>query len=177
VSRRGGAWQELIEAALQTRSDEVLRGATLVLREGDREAARDELIARISECDDWRQAKPRGRNCGLALKLMEVPGAEAALTVTIRGYGNDQPAEDAMIALGYLGDDAAIPFLEGLAYLGTRAGLAACADVSRRSADEEVRSRALRGMEMATGTKYYRSSRRPEVAPEWARTLTCAEAV
>ncbi len=196
VSRRGGAWQELIEAALQTRSDEVLHGATLVLREGDREAARDLMIARISECDDWRQAKPRGRNCGLALKLMEAPGAEAALTDTTRALGVQQHSEDALIALGYLGDDAAIPFLteialaadtgrsrdmncaaaEGLAYLGTRAGLAACADVSRRSADEEVRSRALRGMEMAMGTKYYRAHYLPEAAPEWARTLTSAEA-
>ncbi|HUS81098.1 MAG TPA: hypothetical protein VM283_07500, partial [Armatimonadota bacterium] len=193
--KTGGAWQELVEATLQTRSDDVLRGATLVLAAGNPLSTRNELITRISKCNPWWEGTARARNCGLVLRLIKAPGSVETLVGAIRGYGDHQPAEDAMIALGCLGDDAAIPFLtgialadgthtrdmngaaaKGLACLGTPAGLAACADVARRASNGNVRLWAMQGIGVAMGLESPHSFYDPAAPPDWARTLTVAEA-
>jgi len=191
----GGNWvEELAETALATRNDRVLRGGVMGLAEAKPTQARDALIARISECETWQHGVHRGRNAGLALRLLKAPDAASALIQAVRSHQWHQPSEDAMIALGFFGDESAIDFLhdtaldpadksrdiiccaaQSLSYIGTPAALQACADVWLKTDDGEVRWRALLGVRIAVGAETYTSAFMPALAPEWGRSMSVEE--
>ncbi len=192
---RAANWvQELAETILASQSDRIVRGGAMLLRQADPEAARDALIYRISECEDWQDGVHRGRNAGLALRLLKTPDAASALIQAVRSHEWHQPSEDAMIALGFLGDESAIDFLhdtaldpadksrdiicvaaQSLSYLGTPPALEACADVWLKTDDAEVRWRALLGVRIAVGAETYTSRFMPALAPEWGRPMSVEE--
>ncbi len=196
IERIEGDWRgELAEAILSATCDEELRGGVAMVPATSARSVGDRLVAGISECDDWQQGVPRGRNAGLALRLMQSPGARQAIEAAIAADGGHQPSEDAFVALGFLGDDAAIDMMvrtaldvDGAArdlqcaaaaaagYLGTRAGMEACLDLWRRAEDREVQWRAWRGLEIACGTDHYRGHYSPGELPAWARGVSAAEA-
>jgi len=191
----GGNWvDELTETALATRDDRIVRGGAMALAEAAPLQVRAALIHRISNCDNWQHGVHRGRNAGLVLRLLKTPEAASALTDAVRSHEWHQPSEDAMVALGFLGDESAIEFLhdtalepegksrdiicraaQSLSYIGTPAALEACADVWLNSDDGEVRWRALLGIRIAVGAKTYRSSYMPALHPEWARPMSLEE--
>ncbi len=190
----------LADIVLSSRYDPPVRGGAMVLGTLDPAAARQHLVTGISRCPNWMDGIHRGRNAGLALRLMRMDGAREMLVEAIKGYKGQQPVEDALIAIGLLGDDAAIPYLvetavaldtkvsrniscaaaEALARMGTPKSLAACAQVMERSRDGEVIRRALKGFDIAAAYQaypgkavYYWSEPRP--APEWARSTSVEE--
>jgi len=200
VSRLEAAGDEdlvrvVAEMVLAADCDEIVQGGALVLRQLGSGAGRSALVWNISECENWQDATGRARNAGLALRRMYAFGAVAALIEAVNSYEGKQKSEDALVALGYLGDDEAISFLtetalrtdattdliccaaRALAQLGTQKGLEACADLALRASDYRARGYALRGIEAAI-SPYYRSRSRPRSRPlpDWAPCLPVRDA-
>jgi hypothetical protein len=188
-----GRVETVAEIALSTNDDSILRGAALVLARLDAAAARDYLISHISKGANWQHGSRRGRNSGLALRIMRCSDACERLVSAVESYNGRQPAEDALYALGFLGDDKAIDFLvktaldpkykgdvagvatRALGHLRTAAALNACADLIDRSGDPKIISRARGVLVVATG--YYRPpSRLVPPAPAWATALSDSDA-
>ncbi|GEM_PF-6308684 len=196
VNRVGGDWRaELTEAVLTAQTDEELRGGVAMVPEQTRGSMAARLVSGISACEDWQQGVHRARNAGLALRLMDAPDAcRMVRNAIIAGEGH-QDSEDALLALGFLGDDEGIPTMVLTAvgdaaasrdlqcaaaaapgYLGTRAGMEACLEIWRRAEDREVQARAWRGIEIACDTDYYRAGYFPGDLPLWAREISPQDA-
>ncbi len=191
----GNRVAELAKIAVSGGYETIARGGGMALAQLDPEAATLELLLAIPGYRIWYMGKHRARRAGLAMRLAgDLDAAEVVMALT-RDYGECQAAEDAMIALGFLGDDAAIEFLvemalglregsldmkcaatEGLSLIGTPAALAACADVWQRIDNREVRYRALRGFEFAMGYPGQPGILYLKAPPEWARQMSVEEA-
>jgi len=186
----------LAEMVLSSRYDPPVRGGATALARLDPPTARQHLVTGISKCPNWMDGIHRGRNAGLALRLMRMDGAREMLVEAIKGYKGQQAVEDALIAIGFLGDDTAIPYLvetaldpkpsfpcaaaRALARMGTPRSLEACAQVMERSRDSEVIRRALTGFDIATAYQAYPGKAicywfDPRPAPDWARTVSVEE--
>jgi len=196
-----GPTAALSETVLATEYDEVVRGGARVLRTLNVEVAREYLVTRISEVEPpwrWWHAVRRGRNAGLALKLIEAPGASERLIESVRRHGGSQESENALYALGCLGDDTAIPFLvqtflrepekgqsrgmnhaaaQALGFLGTPKALAACAELAARADGDHYRGVLLQAFDIVTGRRTYPGTLyTPAQPPTWARTMSVEEA-
>ena len=65
---------------------------------------------------------------------------------------------------------------DALSYFGTTRGLEACAELARSAQDTEVKTRALRGFEIAMGKARFRWVYPPRDPPAWALPMTTVEA-
>ena len=196
VNRIGGDWRaELVEAILTAQTDEELRGGVAMVPEQTRGSMAARLVSGISACEDWQQGVHRARNSGLALRLMDAPGACRMVRNAITAGEGHQDSEDAIVALRFHGDDEGIPTMVLTAvgdaaasrdlqcaaaiapgYLGTREGMEACLEIWRRAEDREVQARAWRGIEIACDTGYYRAGYFPGDLPLWAREISPQDA-
>jgi len=190
---REGRVEGMAEMVLATNDDHIVRGGALLLCQLDAAAARDYLIGHISKCADWMSRPGRGRNAGLALRIMQTPEARQRLIDAIGGANGQELDKNVLYALGFLGDEGAIPILvqvaldpnnknnnvagaaaEALGHLRTRGALAACAEVIERSNEPGVLWGAREGFEIATG--YHRPpggpSWMPRPPPGWAVSLS-----
>jgi hypothetical protein len=182
---------ELADIIVSTSYDTVVRGGGMALAQLDPEAATVELLRAIPRYTIWWEGRHRARRAGLAMRLAGDPQAAQVVMSLIDDYGETDEAENAMRALGFLGDDAAIEFLvetalalrershdmncaaaQALSVIGTPAALAACADVWQRTSSSEVRSRARRGFEFAMGDPGVAGALFLRPPPEWARQMS-----
>jgi hypothetical protein len=173
--------------------DAVVRGVGLALAALDAPGGRDRLI-------DWLingqlNGRNNARGIGLALRTMDVDGTWQALTDAVRRAGKGTRPKNGVLALGYLGDDDAVPFLMGvvrgtcgsnsgmiwtgihaLEVMGTESALRACAQLAEEHAAEpKICEPLLRGLQRAVVSEpspdwYYLSP------PPWAAALSLAEA-
>jgi hypothetical protein len=175
-------------------SDEaVVRGAALTLAHLDARANRDRLI-------DWlingqlttRHGAPQ---IGLALRAMGVDGTCQAIIDAVRDAGKGARPKNGAMALGYLGDDDAVPFLmdvvrgrygsswgmiwsgtSALEVMGTQSALEACAQLAEEYADShKICFPLVRSLERAvtSGPSAEWSHLSP---PPWGGGLSPAEA-
>lgn len=175
------------------RDDAVVRGAASALAYLDGQTGRDRLIdSLMSRTLDSRNGP---RNIGLALRAMGLHGTCQAIVDAVRGCGKDAQPKNGVMALGYLGDDGAVPFLmdvvrgkcgsdwgmiwsgtAALEVIGTESALQASARLAEEFATEpKVCKPLLRALERAVASDpsaewYYLSP------PPWATTLSVAEA-
>jgi hypothetical protein len=182
--------QQLAEVVLASDADEVVLGATRLLPLLDAEAARGALISGILP-----RARYRARNAGLALRSLGAGEAVAEINAAFEREEAPGGAPALLLALGFLGDDAAVDGLKQLAvtersggrslqreaalalsYLGTEAALAACVHLATGADDSLVRSWAQRGIAMAIGAEYTEHRDLPDPAPRWARAMSEANA-
>jgi len=173
--------------------DAVVRGVGLALAALDARGGRDRLI-------DWLingqlNQRHNARGIGLALRTMNVDGTCQAITDAVRHAGKDARPKNGVMALGYLGDDEAVPFLmdvvrgqsgsnwgmiwtgtAALEVMGTESALRACAQLAEEyAAEPKICEPLLRGLQRAVVSEpspdwYYLSP------PPWATTLSLAEA-
>jgi hypothetical protein len=176
--------------AAQTPDEAVTRGAGLVLAELDARAAQERIVAALLERDGTWVISPGLLLCGLGL-----PDSGTRLVEALRGSTAPGRLDNGCIALGYLGDDAATPYLQSLirghrpvndgvgdaasqalALLCTRRSLEVCAALlPERFESKWVARHLLEGLQRAAGVRpryeYHYADR-----PAWARSLTDAEA-
>ena len=189
VSRIRGErpWQsEVGEAILSATSERELRGAMAMVARGAATTMRGVLIQGISACEDWRRGGPRGMNAGIALRRLACPGAADALIDAVYQHEWHQASEDAMVALGALGDDLAIDFLkaqaldpeahtrdincvaaQALALIGSPDAVRACVEVWLATEDREVQARVFRGPMIACGQSHPQWLQYQRMLPEW----------
>ncbi|MGD9498857.1 MAG: HEAT repeat domain-containing protein, partial [Armatimonadota bacterium] len=167
----GGGFREAkVAEAILSATDGCEFAGALAMVEPNTTGMRSLLIAGISACEDWQQGEARGMNAGIALRRLHAAGAADALIQAVIGHQGRQASEDAMVALGALGDDSAVDFLkaqaldrnahtrdincvaaQALALMGTPTALQASLDIWRTSEDREVQARAFRGLKVACG--------------------------
>ena len=176
--------------AAQRPDDAVTRGAGVVLAKLDAKAAQERIAAALLDQEGSWLVSPGLVLCGLGL-----PDSGTRLVEALRGTAARGTLINGCIALGYLGDDAAIPYLQSvirehrpvydgvgdaasqaLALLGTRRSLEVCAAMLQERFESKWAARhLLQGLQRAAGVKpeheYYYADR-----PAWARSLTGAEA-
>jgi hypothetical protein len=175
------------------RDDAAVRGVVAVLGHLDERTGRDRLI-------DWLingklDERNGARNIGLALRAMALDGTGNAVMDAILHASGDARPKNGVMALGYLGDDDAVPFLmdvvrghygtnwgmiwtgtAALEVMGTESALRACAQLAEEyAAEPKICEPLLRGLQRAVTSDpsaewYYLS------APPWATTLSVAEA-
>ncbi len=188
VSRIRGerSWESQVAEAVLSATDGCEFAGALAMVEPNATGMRSLLIAGISASEDWRQGAPRGMNAGIALRRLAPPQCAQALMDEVRRHGGRQESEDAMIALGALGDDLAIDFLkaqaldpeahtrdincvaaQALALIGSPAALQGCLDLWQISDDREVQARAFRGLKIACGQSHPQWLHYQEMLPEW----------
>lgn len=183
------ALQTVLSVAQAFPDDAVLRGAGLVLRTLDPEAARAALLDKLSS------GGPDDRTRGLLLRLLALPGTCQQLVAVLQANADRVTLGNGALTLGYLGDDDAIPFLQelvrhyepvnngvgdsaarALGLMGTAQALSACAEMlpePRRT--KWTTGLLLEGLQRAAGVVpdhpwYY------QTRPVWACSLTPAEA-
>ena len=186
---------ELVEVTLTGSDDMVIRGGGLLLARGGATRAAEALLARVKPDDDhnrWREYQPRGRAAGLALRKVRADDTWQAFRRFAAQHEGSELCEAGMVAMGFLGDDAAIPYLLGaatdpdrdngdetpvavsaLGYLRTEASVEALASLSLDGADRHIRHRAVMGLEAAIGHSED-GCRFP--VPDWAVDISPREA-
>ena len=188
VSRLSGAgrWEAQVGEAILSATDGCEFAGALAMVEPTAVGMRSALIDGISACENWKDARARGMNAGMAMRRLDCPGAADALMADVRRHGGHQESEDAMVALGALGDDLAIEFLkaqalnagartrdincaaaQALALIGSPAAVQACFDLWRATDDREVQSRAFCGLQLACGQSHPVWRMYGRMLPEW----------
>lgn len=186
----------LCETVLKTRYDYVIRGGALVLATLDKARVRNELTRGITSRGITSFRREMGRNAGLALRVIKVPGTCREL-MALCDRSEPWDAVGVLHALAFLGDDEAVPYLlrkaldveagdreldasaaAALSFMCTSKSLEACAHLVERATDGEVAARGLAGFDFAVGCAGIggQSVYGPGQAPGWGRRMTHAEA-
>ena len=173
--------------------DAVVRGVGLTLAALDAPGGRDRLIDWLINGQLNRRHNARG--IGLALRTMNVDGACQAIMDAVRHAGKGTRPQNGVMAVGYLGDEDAVPFLidvvrgqygtdwgviwagtHALEVMGTEPALKACAQLAEEyAAEPKICEPLLRGLQRAVVSEpspdwYYLP------LPPWATTLSLAQA-
>lgn len=182
-------YETIIGLGLYLNDEAFIRGTGLTLRQLNATEARKQVLDTL--------LSPRGglaANAGLILLALGQPDSAQKLIEALQPLQDRVKLMNGCIALGYLGDDTAIPYLQGvirnhlpvndgvndaaaeaLALMGTRKALETCtAMLPLRSESKWVPRHLFTGLERAVGLEppqgYYYPTR-----PVWARSLSEAE--
>ena len=177
---------------LRTNDDDIARGLGLILAARDPIEARDHIVSLAAEGERWQNTQ--ARNLALALRVARPPDMAAGLVAVIDQPEKPKNAGEVMAVLGYLGDEAALPFLTEVVYgkpewenqkartaavaiarIGTPDALGRLVELAADPRHDFVRGSCLYGLHVALGDPSLRGYSPPSF-PDWAQPTSPSDA-